>query len=45
MKIENEITWFEVAGNDKNYFNAEVDIYKDFIQLSSEKVINPKYVR
>jgi sialate O-acetylesterase len=45
MKIENDMTWFEVAGNDKNYFNAEVDVYKDFIQLFSEKVIDPKYVR
>jgi len=45
MKIENEMTWFEVAENDKNYFNAEVDVYKDFIQLFSEKVIDPKYVR
>ena len=45
MKIENDRTWFEVAGNDKNYFNAEVDVYKDFIQLFSERVIDPKYVR
>ena len=45
MKIENDMTWFEVAGNDKNYFNAEVDVYKDFIQLFSERVIDPKYVR
>ena len=34
-----------MAGNDKDYFNAEVDVYKDFIQLFSEKVIDPKYVR
>ena len=45
MKIENDRTWFEVAGNDKNYFDAEVDVYKDFIQLFSERVIDPKYVR
>ena len=27
------------------YFDAEVDVYKGFIQLYSKKVTDPKYVR
>ena len=45
MPINNKKTWFEVAGSNKVYFDAEVSVFKNFIQLSSEGVIDPKYVK
>ena len=45
MPINKKNTWFELAGSNKIYFDAEVDVYKRFIQLYSKKVKDPKYVR
>jgi len=45
MQINNKNTWFEIAGSNKIYFDAEVDVYNKLIQLSSKEVTNPKYVR
>ena len=43
--INNEETGMEVAGSDKIYFPAKVDIYKNFLQAFSDKVKYPKYIR
>ena len=45
MPINNKNTWFEIAGSDKVYYDAEVNVYKKLIQLYSEEVNDPKYVR
>ena len=45
MSINNRNTWFELAGSDKIYFDADVNVYKKSIQLYSREVTNPKYVR
>tara|TARA_Y100000748_G_C15186490_1_gene367716 strand:- start:18 stop:590 length:573 start_codon:yes stop_codon:yes gene_type:complete len=45
MPINNKNTRFELAGTNKIYFDAEVDVYKRFIQLFSKEVNDPKYVR
>tara|TARA_A100001015_G_scaffold76854_1_gene85321 strand:+ start:2222 stop:4357 length:2136 start_codon:yes stop_codon:yes gene_type:complete len=45
MPIKNKNTWFELAGSNKMYFDAEVNVYGRFIQLHSEEVANPEYVR
>ena len=37
--------WFEIAGEDKIYFESDVNVYKNFLQLSSSYVQNPKFVR
>ena len=36
---------FEIAGEDKKYFESDVNVYKNFLQLSSNYVQNPKFVR
>ena len=38
-------SWFEIAGEDKIYFESDVNVYKNFLQLSSNYVQNPKFVR
>jgi sialate O-acetylesterase len=43
--INNEETGMEIAGSDKIYFPAKVDIYKNFLQAFSDKVKYPKYIR
>ena len=43
--IENKQSWFEIAGEDKIYFESNVGVYKNFLQLNSNYVGNPKYVR
>ena len=45
MPINNKNTSFEIAGSNKVYFDAEVNVYKKLIQLSSKEVTDPKYVR
>ena len=46
LKISNEDkSWFEIAGEDKIYYDSNVDVYKNFLQLSSNYVQNPKFVR
>ncbi len=46
LKITNDVnTCFEIAGKDKIYFESDVDVYKNFLQLSSSYVENPKFVR
>lgn len=36
---------FEIAGEDKIYFESDVNVYRSFLQLSSSYVQNPKFVR
>ena len=36
---------FEIAGEDKIYLESDVNVYKNFLQLSSNYVQNPKFVR
>ena len=43
--IDNKRSWFEIAGEDKVYYESHVNIYKNFLQLNSNYVQNPKYVR
>ena len=46
LKITNHgKSWFEIAGEDKIYYESNVDVYKNFLQLNSDFVQNPKYVR
>ena len=45
MPINNKNTSFEIAGSNKVYFDAEVNVYKKLIQLSSKELTDPKYVR
>ena len=46
LKMTNESkSWFEIAGEDKIYFESDVNVYKNFLQLSSNYVQNPKFVR
>ena len=46
LKINDEgKSWFEIAGEDKVYYDSNVDVYKNFLQLSSNYVENPKFVR
>jgi len=45
VMMENKKTWFELAGEDKKYFNANVINKKNHLQIFSEKVSSPKYVR
>ena len=46
LKITNHgKSWFEIAGEDKIYYESNVDVYKNFLQLNSDYVQNPKYVR
>ena len=40
-----KIVGFEIAGFDKNFFNAEADIENDKIIVYSDKVSKPMYVR
>ena len=43
--IDNEQSWFEIAGEDAIYYESSVDVYKNYLQLKSNYVQNPKYVR
>ena len=43
--IDNKRSWFEIAGEDKVYYESYVDVYKNFLQLNSNYVQNPRYVR
>ena len=45
VMTENKKTWFELAGEDKKYYNANVINKRNYLQIFSEKVPNPKYVR
>ncbi len=36
---------FEIAGEDKIYLESDVNVYNNFLQLSSNYVQNPKFVR
>ena len=45
MKNNNNRTWFEIAGVDKKYYNANVVNYKNHLKLSSMLVKDPQYVR
>ena len=46
LKMTNEgKSWFEIAGEDKIYYESNVDVFKNFLQLSSNYVGNPKFVR
>ena len=46
LKISDEDkSWFEIAGEDKIYYESNVNVYKNFLQLNSKYVANPKYVR
>tara|TARA_B100000073_G_scaffold296540_1_gene261278 strand:+ start:1536 stop:3677 length:2142 start_codon:yes stop_codon:yes gene_type:complete len=43
--IDNKQSWFEIADEDKVYHESKVDLYKNFIQLNSDFVQSPKFVR
>ena len=43
--IDDEQSWFEIAGEDMIYYESSVDVYKNYLQLKSNYVQNPKYVR
>ena len=43
--IDHKRSGFEIAGENKIYYESNVDIYKNFLQLNSNYVQNPKYVR
>tara|TARA_Y100001970_G_C14145607_1_gene809654 strand:- start:378 stop:617 length:240 start_codon:yes stop_codon:yes gene_type:complete len=43
--LENKKTWFELADEDKKYYNANIIKKRNYLQVFSEKVQNPKYVR
>ena len=43
--VDDKRSWFEIAGEDKIFYESNVDIYKNFLQLNSNYVQNPKYVR
>ena len=46
LKLNDEgKSWFEIAGENKVYYDANVDVYENFLQLSSNYVENPKFVR
>ena len=43
--IDDKRSWFEIAGDNKIYYESKVDVYKNFLQLNSNYVQNPMYVR
>jgi sialate O-acetylesterase len=45
MKNNNNRTGFEIAGEDKKYYDANVVNYKNHLKLSSMLVKDPQYVR
>ena len=46
LKItDDDKPFFEIAGEDKIYFESDVNVYKNFLQLSSNYVKNPKFIR
>ena len=46
LKISDEDkSWFEIAGEDKIYYESDANVYNNFLQLSSNYVQNPKFVR
>jgi sialate O-acetylesterase len=46
ISIDNkELTWFTIAGEDRNFYPAKAVIYKNKLIVSSDKVKNPVAVR
>jgi len=42
---DNNLKYFEIAGNDKRFYNAEAFIMGNKVIVKSKKVFKPKYVR
>jgi len=46
LKIDpNSNSSFEIAGKDKNYYNASVKLFDNYIEAFSDSVLNPSYIR
>jgi sialate O-acetylesterase len=45
LKLSTSETFFEIAGEDKVFYPADVEIDKNKLHVSSTKVSSPKYVR
>jgi len=45
LHIKEDNSLFEVAGDDKVFYNAKAKVKKDYIVVSSKNVKSPKYVR
>ena len=43
--IDDKRSWFEIAGENRIYYESDVNNYKNFLQLSSNYVQDPKFVR